>query len=276
LAIASSASASESDDITAVSSRTSSDYVRTRLADGSFAPETYAFARGGEWKGAKQDASMDKVPFLDIAHPIARALASQDYIPSRDPNATKLLIMVYWGTTHAPEEASNSAEYENLQADQGNLSSRDSEMAGVVAENRMRYEDDVLNARMLGYDSWWAAAQGDTRGTALENDRQELMSEIEEDRYFVVLMAYDFQLLWKDKQRKLLWEARFSIPQRGHNFDEDLPAMAQYASLYFGQDSHGLIHKEIPLGHVEIGDLKSLGAVPERPATDTVQPPAKR
>jgi len=40
--------------------------------------------------------------------------------------------------------------------------------------------------------------------------------------------------------------------------------MAQYASTYFGQDSHGLTHKPLPEGQVEIGDLKNLGVVPEK------------
>jgi len=38
--------------------------------------------------------------------------------------------------------------------------------------------------------------------------------------------------------------------------------MAQYASQYFGHDSEGLVRKAIPLGHVDIGDVKTLGAVP--------------
>jgi len=38
----------------------------------------------------------------------------------------------------------------------------------------------------------------------------------------VVLMAYDFQLLWKEKKHKLLWETRFSIRQRHNDFDRQL------------------------------------------------------
>ena len=89
--------------------------------------------------------------------------------------------------------------------------------------------------------------------------RDELISEIEENRYFVVLMAYDFQLLWKQKKHKLLWESRFSIRQRDHAFDKDLATMAKFASQYFGQDTHGLVRKTIPLGRVDIGEVKSLG-----------------
>jgi hypothetical protein len=40
--------------------------------------------------------------------------------------------------------------------------------------------------------------------------------------------------------------------------------MATAASLYFGQNTGGLVRKPIPLGHVEIGAVQSLGAVPDK------------
>ena len=276
-----------SDDITALSGRISRDYIRTRQTDGSFAPESYAFAKGGDWAGAMRDPSIDKLSFLDVAHTIAQPLASQNYIPSRDPNSTRLLIMVYWGTTHAPEHATDSNGYVNLQranetvsraqvslktaGDPGSyaaarevLEQSTDEMltalGAVAAENNLRDQENIRNVRMLGYDSWWEdTKQFEDKGFGLDYRRQDLIDEVESNRYFVVLMAYDFQLLWKHKQHKLLWETRFSIRQMHHEFDKDLPAMAQYASKYFGQDSHGLVRKEIPLGRVDIGEVKSLG-----------------
>ena len=281
-------------DIAAVSARASKDYIRTRKPDGAFTSETYAFAEGGNWSGALADYSIDKLNFLKVAHVIAYPLANQNYIPSKEPKATKLLIMVYWGTTHAPEHASDSSTYNNLSSNENAIKAAQMTLtpppirrsattvdprtsptiaamqeqestliAAAAAENRIREQDDHLNANMLGYDSWWEESQGDHRGTALEQTHQDLLDEIEQNRYFVVLMAYDFQLLYREKKHKLLWETRFSIRQRNHEFDKDLPSMAQYASQYFGQDSHGLLHKEIPLGRVDIGQLKSLGDVEE-------------
>jgi hypothetical protein len=84
--------------------------------------------------------------------------------------------------------------------------------------------------------------------------RNDLVAEIEDNRYFVVLMAYDFQLMWKQKKHKLLWETRFSIREKQNQFDRALPQMAEYASRYFGQDSHGLLHTGVPDGKVELGD----------------------
>ncbi len=275
----------DSNDITAVSGRTSPDYVRRRQADGTFAPETYAFGKGGVWGGAMKDQSFEKMTFLDVAHVIAQPLAEKNYLPSSDPKNAKLLIMVYWGTTHATEHASDSDAYTRMSSIMGGemhpptppaLKSTGAKVQGtpasqaelvalaaIEAENRIRDKDDALNAAMLGYDSWWFSV-ANYRDTPLDVFRKEMLDELEANRYFVVLMAYDFQLMWKEKKHKLLWETRFSVRQRGHNFDEDLAAMADAASKYFGQDSQGLVRTSVPFAHVEIGEVKSLGTVPER------------
>jgi hypothetical protein len=293
-------------DITAVASKKSPSYIRIQLPNGTFIPESYVFGAGGVWRGEKVDATIDKVSFPEVAHMIAGALASQNYVSSRDPSTTKLLIMVYWGTSHGQEHASESNGYVNLQAAQAAKDNArmqaggppggsggsvlnsipktaderaaddrlTSALSAVVAENHMRDQSDMLNVTMLGYDSWWDDTQKYV-GTPLDFRRDDLLGEIEEDRYFVVLMAYDFQQLWWKKKHRLLWETRFSIRERHHAFDRDLPSMAQYASQYFGQDSHGLVHKAVPMGHVDIGNVKSLGEAPGNQGDASGETPAR-
>jgi hypothetical protein len=136
-------------------------------------------------------------------------------------------------------------------------------MAMVAAENRNRDRADAQTAELLGYDSWWSETAS-LKGTPREYRRQDMINELENDRYYVVIMAYDFQKMWKQKKHELLWETRFSVRQRGHEFDRQLTAMTQEASKYFGRDSHGLVHEETPVGRVELGDLKTLGTVAEK------------
>jgi len=297
-----------SDEIAAVSSRTSGDYVRVRLADGSFQNESYAFAEGGRWTAASSDASVDKLQFMDVARTIAGPLEYQHYIPTRDAKTTKLLIMVYWGRTGLPERANESVAKQNLQdasaakanakstideklsADQtrsnpasgmvcGHFTSgtsisqvadqvdADNAMTGamalIAAENRGRDQIDAQSANMLGYGLLWNSAAA-YKGTPLEYRRQDLINELEEGRYFVVLVAYDFQKAWKEKKHKLLWEARVSVRQRHHDFDRELLAMTKHASQYFGQDSHGLVRMALPEGRVDIGELKSIASDQEK------------
>lgn len=263
------------------------DYVRAKLPDGSFKAESYAFGKGGYWSGPLNDGTIDKMDFLSIAHTIAGPLADEHYFPAKDPRTTKLLIMVYWGTTNAPEHASDSPEYLAAQryfeaaallpklpaagphspATKLSPQAEEIEFTGVQlmrAENVMRDNENKRNAMLLGYNSWWNATNDAPMGTPKELQRQDMIDELEEDRYFVVLMAYDFQALSKDRKHRLLWETRFSIREHNHQFDKQLAAMTLEASRYFGRDSNGLKHDPLPSGKVEVGEIRNLGAIPEK------------
>lgn len=297
--------ADTADEVTAVSSRASGDYVRAKLADGSFKPEFYVFGEGGHLTSAG-DPAIDRISFMEIARTIAGPLKSQNYVPARDAKATRLLVLVYWGRTGTPESAENSLAIQGLQdastaasnakavngahelaaqnignptgtmpcgsfapstsmalvADQIDADNAfTGALALAAAENRGRDEANLRNAMLLGYDSLWNATSTYV-GTPLEYRRQDLVKELEESRYFVILMAYDFQKVWKQKQHKLLWETRVSIRQRHHEFDKELLAMAQHASPYFGKDSHGLIKRDIPEGRVDIGQMRLVDSGP--------------
>jgi hypothetical protein len=135
----------------------------------------------------------------------------------------------------------------------------------VGIEERVRDQNAMKNAMLLGYDSELNALAGAEQApTAMKVRRDDLIAEVEEDRYFIVLMAYDFDALWKHKKHKLLWVSRFSVRSRGTNFNEVLPAMVDQASEYFGQNTQGLLRKALPEGRVEIGEVKSLGTVPTK------------
>ncbi len=279
--------------ITAVSARTSTDYARVKLADGTYQTETYTFGNGGRLAGPERDDTIDKLTFEDVAKTIVEPLARRRYVPQtdHDPNKTDFLIMVYWGTTTGTEDTSGSAAYENLQSSQksslrpppppppsmgshggpsggggaasavlpSQSDSMTGEMATVAALEEQREQADMRNAQLLGYDSELAQA-GRTEISTFKLRRDDLMSEIEQSRYFVVLMAYDFQLLRKERKHKLLWETRFSVREKNNDFSKQLAGMAECSSRYFGQNSGKLIHSTLPEGHVEIGPFKTLAS----------------
>jgi len=133
-------------------------------------------------------------------------------------------------------------------------------MIAVPAQNRLRDRMNWDNAGLLGYDSVLASTSG-YELTAMHGLRQELIGELEDDRYFVVLMAYDFPLLVKEKKHKLLWETRFSMRAHRHEFDRELAAMTKGASRFFGRDTHGLVRDSLTDGTVECGEPKTRGVV---------------
>ena len=264
----------------AVSSRVSKDYVRTKSPDGSFQAEGYTLADAGHLNGPIRDASFDRVSFQDVARSLVGPLAAQGYVPAKDVANQRLIILVYWGTTHVPDPFSGSPGYRSYQNAKSSLDHQGNGTANTLngpavratlgaaeqqmaAENMLRNQIDLRNAQLLGYDSEGlvgtdlGALAGHTGVTGALQD--ELISEVEDTRYFVVLMAYDAQVFLKEKKRVLLWETRFSISEAHNFFDRALPKMAQYASNYFGQDSKGLMRKPVPKGRVEMGEPKQVG-----------------
>ncbi len=285
-------------DVVAMYSSVSPAYNRTALPDGGFKPETFAFGDGGQLGGTMADLTLDKLRIGDIARLLAPSLAARDYVAASDPKTTDLLIMVYWGATDGTNSLAErnlagddislppppnlpdvpnggSAMGDNGTADPamaGNgfkaqainiqKAAADNALTGAMAlenvANQKRDRLDAESADLLGYSAEMKT-MGPSAPTALNLRRQELVDEVEESRYYVVLMAYDFRTLLLRKERKLLWETRFSIRARGHDFGKDVAAMAKDASRYFGRDSRGLVRDNYD-AHVTIGTMRVVDA----------------
>jgi len=273
--------------LTAVYSSAYNGYARTKLPDGSFKPETYAFGQGQYGDGQMRDPSIEHFTFLQLAQLLATFLARQNYLPTHSPDQTDLAIVVHWGTTIPFDEGTYRNAMDTLSTAMTNAqsfgppsggamgggmapglqSSLDGEVTGALMmmqmENRQRELADRRNAALLGYlpemsrldDLRWSFP-------GIASQYQDLAGDVEEDRYYVILAAYDFRSAWKTKQRKLLWITRVSISTRGNRFDEQVAAMIQSASRYFGRDSGGLQRTDVPAGKVEIGQPKVIEVLP--------------
>lgn len=252
---------SGSEQMVAVSSKVFNDYSRAQRPDGSFAPETFAFGNGGkvdasrigidtvgaatnggDSAGASRDDTLDVITFGDLSKALAGSLAAQNYLPTSDPGATKLLIMVFWGKTMGSD---------------------------WVQDGGLKDMIDLRNAALLGFNSERVFSQGfgdhsNMMSNILREVHSGVMAAVQVNRYYVILRAFDFRYAWKERKIRLLWETRYSLSERLHDFSRELPGMTQYASQYFGKDSKGLIRAPVPEGRVEIGEVKSLGSVPEK------------
>jgi hypothetical protein len=265
----------------AASATAGSDYVRPKDEKGALRPESYVFAEGKYFSGGTKDGSLERMTFANITKMMAVSLAKQNYFPATDINAAQLVIMVHWGTTDIYEDpqrelnqlalneataAYNASIAESGRADPSALnmalSDREGAQAGVAAAiNR--------NAQLLGY----------TR--ALQRERRELnpttaeitmSNELNEERYFVILMAYDNQVRVKEKKSKPLWITRLSVRSIGNNFTEALPTLAKVGAELFGQNRDDLVRVKTLMqrGSVKLGELEVLGQVGEK------APPARK
>jgi hypothetical protein len=256
----------------AASATAGSDYVRPTDAKGTPQPETYVFSEGKYFEGATVDRGLAKTTFADVTKILAGNLAKQNYFPATDVKSAQLLIMVHWGTTTIyddPQKDFNqqmltdaTASYNSAIASSGTTDPTALNMALGAREDAQASQRDAINrnAVLLGY------------ARSLEKERRELIptnseillsNELNEERYFVILFAYDNQARLKERKSRVLWITRLSVRSPGNNFLEALPALAKAGSDVFGRQVDGLVRIKAPLrpGKVTLGETQFLGAV---------------
>lgn len=232
-------------DAIVVSAMASRDYVRPLGGDGRPEAESYVFMEGQRMGSGTADAGQSKVNFEQIARVLAGNLAKQNYFPAREADGAQVLIRVFWGTTliyEDPQQQLNTealnaalAEYTantmaNGLADSGPVNMTLNEQAtgrnaAASAVNR--------NAALLGYQR---SLDRLGRKATMTAEEISLRGELTEERYFVVLVAYDYQFLRQHKKPRLLWITGLSIRSPGNNFPEALPALALAGAGSYGRD----------------------------------------
>ncbi len=299
--------------LTSVYAKTAKDYQRQKDSDGKWVREYYALVNGGPVEGTAKDNAQSRVPFVAIATVLAQHLAKQGYFPATDPSQVDLLITVNWGrtmpfndniyrenmdnavasmNTYSLKKASAAASRAAVSSQPGtelaSLTGTAEEHEAWAAEgafesdmimqrmlNRSR---DMANARtghLLGYMDDINKADGPQRyaGGTRYGD---LIADIEEPRYYVVVSAYDFNRTVRQKDPKIQWVTRMSMRAPGNSFAEKAAAMIAYSSTRFGRDTNGLERKLYPQYNVNLEDVRFLGMAAgsdwRNPAEETGSP----
>jgi len=269
---------------TTVYSEVHKSYDREFNSDGSMKPQTYAFAQGTCWSKS-EDTSLTALSFRDIGNILAESLAIKEYYPTPTPEKTDLLIMVHWGKTLPGDMGTSGRALDALGGTMSDILELNQDMQpGEVKVGDWRYgalddSDSVLkqtmllqglgdevreeavefNSKILGYHKKMNQLKSvQAANPHFSNDLTQMFYELEDPRYFVVLQAFDFQSLWKHKQKNLLWVTRFSIRAKKRTFDKELDNMARSAAQSFGDKSGIFLQLQTP-GHVIIQDLEFIG-----------------
>jgi len=284
--------------VTAVFSSTSNGYERHKEPDGTFKREYYALANGQYARGAHDDPSIDQVKFPEVAQLVMQHLAKQNYAMAENAKSADLLLLISWGTTvpyddngggrgsldralgamnlansagrNAAANANTQSGMQNVQAETAAIASAansdlESQMVELQMFNGMRMKADERNARLLGYSAEINRRDNPSRFAGAGAEYDDLIQDIEEERYYVIISAYDFHAATKKGDRKLLWATRVSIRAQGNRFDDRLKTMLANASGYFGQDSDELI-RQYHSGTVRMDDLQFVDDKPAAPA----------
>lgn len=289
--------------VTAVFSRSFNHYVRPATSDGRVQPLTYVIAKGGYAPGLGGDQSADDVKFAGIVRVLGKYLARQSYYPAKNGKAADLMLVVHWGKTIPGNDglsrdllAQGVQGFETLQLQQklgigrspgidyraeARQKTRNAvtdaldeaaqeEMVQGLYEIRFaqdaRIEAARLNANLLGYTAELKHRDNPSLFGGAGTAYNELMEDLEAERYYVSVTAYDFQEALKNNHKKGLWRTVASIDARGNRFDEKLMTMVERASRFFGRDSERLIRQFEYTPRIDLGELKQIGLVDHVPS----------
>ena len=272
----------------AVSSTAAPDY---RRESDTKRQETYVFMEGQNFGSGTRDRGLEATTFTTLTSTLAKDLVKQNYYPTKDVGTADLVIMVHWGATRIFEDGLQDQMIGTV----GGLILNLDEKESVQGISRPAFETGLINHISDALD--WSAGNSESllqRNAALIGYKQSLDKfaqsggfatekektlrlELSEERYFVVLMAYDNRALRNEKQKRLRWVTRLSVRTPGNNFAEALPAMSLTGSHVYGHDVKGLVHVKANLREtrIDLGELKVLEAQESNPAAKPEEQPTR-
>ncbi len=201
----------------------------------------YPIVGGFQEMGAKVKG-VQPPPTKDIVHALAAALAREGYLVSQEvvvpaPNGgpatakalappPSLVLVFHWGYLN-PEKfddgSDSSAPPPIINGDQ---------MLGLTAGRKL---DSIFDS---------------------DFQRQAVMAGIQDDRFFVMISAYDFNAYNQQHKKIRLWVAKMSVPSGGTTLAEALPVLIKHGGSIFGRETVGPKSIDVPVvrqGRVEVG-----------------------
>ncbi len=206
-------------------------------------PVYYLLVAGG-FSEAGQTVRGERSPPPAVVEKLVRAaLGAQGFIAaSKQSPRIDIFVVFNWGCLN-PVVVSTFVEG---RADPNNPS-----VQPPLIEHR-----EILNdQQMLGL---LGVAALDDRHFATDNEVRQIAQAAGENRYFVVLSAYDFAAI-THQERKLVWRAMMSLASAGTDLAESLPALVKAGAPFFGRESglpQHIAESLVPPGKVEIGPAK--------------------
>lgn len=198
-----------------------------KIAPPTPAKPAYYYPLLAGWREEGPAEAGEKAPIpAALVKPLARALARQGFlVVGHGTPPPTLLLVFHWGAINVDE-----------------LETED--------------EDGETQKTVLNQSKMLALVGGNTFGALdLNFEREAVMQAAEEDRYFVLVSAFDYEDAVK-KKKTLLWRARMSTPSLGVVMTDVVQALVESGAPHFGRATVRPVWTDAPVreGRVEMGE----------------------
>ncbi len=212
--------------------------------------QTYHLLKGKFHGGFTRDRGLEEAPFEELVESLAEHLKKRDMYPETDLNRGDLLIMVSWGRTSLDPNwrelqgitgAGASSSMGQIGAPGGSSSG-----AGSFGQTGTNYDGVSDSSGGLGFGASYGSSrarnmallglQGNLRPRNLfgYTPDEDLWRALDEERYFVILNAFDYQHLLKTKELKQVWRVRYNTRATGVGFRQAYDSMTDAVAGVIG------------------------------------------
>ena len=236
-------------------SEASEEYLAQRSSD---TPETYKFYESKSFKEFASKSLKD-VEFIDVARGLVPHLAKQNYLPVQKGQTCDLVLVVTWGKTHVPD---NETLHDGSDWVLGTGASYQDLIADGYTDKPLSMNATVQAAKLVGFYPFL----DDFRAKPYYSfEETELTSLLRIERYFIIVSAFDYQVLMGEHRWKGLWATRFSMSSPGVDFSKAHLALSKAGADYFGKNLEKLGKTRTDLdsivGEVEMGEIEILDSI---------------
>ena len=243
---------------------------RTQAPPTAAQPVWYVTRAAGQLTLGLGSSSVDEKP-ADVAQLeelMASSLALSHYLPAREGQEAKLIIIYSWGSHSAPISQNDPGVNEDGAADMGE--SREAmtremiERAKLVGGEKLTKElitamseESAMRRAGISFGMLSPMEQFRNRNTKT----MALLDDIAGSIYFVAASAYDAASVATNK-RVLLWRTKMTTRASGLSLLESMPTLIATAGQYFGKDmaeSESVRRRLDRDGTVELAPLQVLG-----------------
>lgn len=217
----------------------------------------YPIVRGYTELGPKQTGVIEQPPSAkEIVHHLAAALSAQGYfvtheveVPAKPDTSSRpagaapamakafspppsLILVFHWGALRA----------EKLDSTLGADATAGPTPAAVINQDKM-----IGLIAGKKFDSTVDFGLG----------TEKILEGVQDDRYFVMISAYDFKAYFEQHKKVMLWAAKMSVPTNDVTMAQVLPTLIDNGGAVFGRETVGPKVLDVPAvlpdGKVDVG-----------------------
>lgn len=221
---------------------------------------TYYYATSIGYHHEGQGVSEEgKLSIAAVEKRVEAALGYSHYLPATEGHPPTLAIFYFWGV-HSKLDKGDMETGEGAFRDvrYHNLLSRAALVGGEKFEKELA---KALEQQALSGAPALSLLDPVYRFTNRDDLTRNLMEQVLDDCYYVVISAYEGAALARG-EKKLLWRTKMSTPAQGVSLAETTPALISSGRSFIGRPMEGpaIVGKRVDRdGKVEIGDLKFKG-----------------